>query len=69
MPPKIPGKKTFSVTIPDDLYDAVKLWAEMKEWSVSKATWKLIEIGFDAEMGTPKATQPIKGKKPAKGKQ
>ncbi len=54
MPPKIPGKKTFSVTVPDDLYEAIKTWAEMKEWSVSKATWKLIEIGFDTEMGTPK---------------
>jgi hypothetical protein len=69
MPPNIPGKKSISVIISDDLYEAVKTWAEMKEWSLSKAARRLIEIGFDTEMGTPKATQPTKGKKPAKGKQ
>lgn len=52
MPPKIPGKKTFSVNVPDELYDSLKRWAEQKEWSVSKAAWKLIEIGLTTENQT-----------------
>jgi hypothetical protein len=63
MPPNIPGKKSISVIIPEDLYEAIKSWAETKEWSLSKAARKLIEIGFDTEMGT--AKKPVK---PAKGK-
>lgn len=49
MPPKIPGKKTFSVNVPDELYESIKRWAESKEWSVSKAAWKLMEVGLKVE--------------------
>ncbi len=51
--PKLPGKKTFSVSVPNELYEAIVLWADMKEWSVSKASWRLLEIGLDTEMGKP----------------
>ncbi len=58
MPRPNPNKKTVSVTLPLDLYEAVVSWAEMKEWSVAKAAWKLIEIGINTELG-------IATKKPA----
>lgn len=56
MPPNIPGKKSFTVIVSEDLYDAVKAWADMKEWSLSKAARRLIEIGFDTEVGGNKPT-------------
>lgn len=63
MPPNIPGKKSISVIIPEDLYESIKSWAETKEWSLSKAARKLIEIGFDTEMGTiKKPAKPTKSK-------
>lgn len=61
MPPNIPGKKSISVIIPEDLYEAIKSWAETKEWSLSKAARKLIEIGFDKETGTTR--KPVKSPK------
>jgi hypothetical protein len=58
MPPNIPGKKSLSVILPEEFYKAVKAWAEQKEWSLSKAARRLMEIGFDTEVGSDK--QPAK---------
>jgi hypothetical protein len=49
MAKQLPGKKTISVILPEETYESVKRWADLKEWSVSKAAVKLIESGLAVE--------------------
>ncbi len=51
MAKQLPGKKTISVILPEETYEAVKQWADQKEWSVSKAATRLIENGLAVEGG------------------
>ena len=55
MAKKLPGKRTISVILSEDTYNSVKNWADLKEWSVSKAASKLIESGLTVESQTQKA--------------
>jgi hypothetical protein len=50
---KLPGKKTISVIVPEETYAAVKLWADSKEWSLSKAALRLIETALEHESSEP----------------
>jgi hypothetical protein len=54
MAKKLPGKRTISVILSEDTYESVKSWADLKEWSVSKAASKLIESGLTVETQTQK---------------
>jgi hypothetical protein len=54
MAKKLPGKRTISVILSEDTYESVRGWADLKEWSVSKAASKLIETGLTLETQTEK---------------
>jgi hypothetical protein len=47
MPRNSPGKKSVSVTMPVETYESIKSWADEKEWSIAKASFKLIEMGLE----------------------
>jgi len=50
MAKQLPGKRTISVILPEETYESVKRWADLKEWSVSKAAVRLIESGLTVEL-------------------
>jgi hypothetical protein len=58
MPRNSPGKKSVSVTMPMETYESIKSWADEKEWSVAKASFKLIEMGLEQLYKEQKQPQP-----------
>src|SRR5919199_992650 len=58
MPRNSPGKKSVSVTMPLETYESIKSWADEKERSVAKASFKLIEMGLEELYKEQKQPQP-----------
>jgi hypothetical protein len=48
------GNRTIGVIIPEETYEALKGWADEKDWSISQAARKLIEKGLNEETIKPK---------------
>ena len=42
MAKQLPGKKTISVILPEEIFEAVRSLAEEKDWSVSQTAKNLI---------------------------
>lgn len=41
------GNRTVSVIMSEDTYEALRMLAEVKDWSISQTARKLIEQGLD----------------------